>query len=222
MPSTVTVTAPPGGTATGIVTDDAAAAIALAADLITAQMAANTFLITGPGASTTNSLYAINNSIAELVGRLGATADVSKGLSKALSDLDVAITAMTSAVAVGNSLQASMIANQIKSNNFQVQATKEALIRTGQPVPEEPSMREQITENVKEGIIVTETAVVTGAITSQVAATVTTTGEMIAGTAVYKTITVWVKKAGDSIFQLLPESVQTALSKKSAQTGVPS
>ena len=145
MPTTVTMTGP--GTST--VTDDAAVAIAAFATEYKAAMLIQNKAITGNPAFpvpatlattfTPGSLGSIDSKLRIIAENLAAISDVSKGLASSISGLNSAIGAMSCTFSTGNALQASMIANQIQTNNHAVAAVNEALERTGQPKPTVPA-----------------------------------------------------------------------------------
>jgi hypothetical protein len=212
MPSTVTLTGP--GTAT--VTDDAAAEIIALTKSLEAQ---NLLLIGTP--SKPGSLYSIMNGLATITSNLGAVADVSKGLSKALSDLDVALSVMASAQSVQNSLTAALVANQIQTNNFQVAATKEALARTDQPEPVVPTVKEQLIQGAKDSITLTTAAATEGAIIQQVQTTAVHTAGMISETEIYKDIATWLKRQKDAFLTFVTPSAKSLANTQAAETGTP-
>jgi hypothetical protein len=146
MPSVVTLTGP--GTAT--VTDDAAAAI-------TAQ---------------TTALLVPLTKIANNLGTMGLNSVDLKNeivvLTSSLNELKLALGSITTMSAGTNAIIAMQAANQIKTNNFQVQATKDALTRTEQPLPVEPTVKEQLTTAVKDSATLMEVGQDEGFVVNQI------------------------------------------------------
>lgn len=216
MPFTITMTGP--GTTT--LADDTAAVLTTQMPLLIAALNAHGQAITGnatypfPAVAgqpfAPGTLGAIDADLAMIAKNMSSINDISKNLTTCVSDLNAAIGAMACTTNVGNSLQASLVANQIKTNNFQVAATKEALVRTGQPEPVVPTIKEQLTESVKDSITLTETAVAQGAVLAQATASLADLGTWITKTSVYQGAEEMLKKAKTWVTnQIWPPSVKT-------------
>ena len=146
MPSEVTLTGP--GTAT--IVDDAAAAIEL----------------------QTAAFEPVLIQIVNQLGNLGK-ANINlkneiRGLTDAVEGLKATVAGIPAAAASTNAILAMAAANQIKTNNFQMQATKDALARTGQPEPVMPGQKEQMTEGVKESTVLMEVGMAQGFAVAQI------------------------------------------------------
>lgn len=209
MPTTVTMTGP--GTTTII--DDAAAAITAQTNAVTTTMNTNTTALVSELVLIDAAINQINNNVAKLVER-------STMISKAISDLE----ATTSVSAAGqnslNALQATAIVNQIKTNNFQMAATREALIRTGQPEPTLPAFDDQLRESVNDAISLNTISMAQGTVTSFINSTISNTGSLIAGTEVFKGISSWLSKQKDVVLgAIIPPSAATVASNAAAQAG---
>lgn len=201
MPITGTMTGP--GTVTII--DDAAAAIAAQTAAIVAQ---NQLLIAAQNQ--------INNAI-------NVIADRSENSSKTLSDLNIAISGIAVSLSKMNVLIAASASNQIKTNNFQVQATKDALTRSGQPLPEMPPIAEQISETVTDSLSMNTAVTASGVLASYIQDSATAIGQWIASTAVYTTVEKWVSDQFDALTaSLVPPSPRTVQSNVNSMAGVPS
>jgi len=195
MPTVVTLTGP--GTAT--VTDDAAAAIILQ----TAEL---------------------ERFRAVVANNVGVMVDLKKeisALSDACNTLKTSIGSIATMSAGTNAIIAMQAANQIKTNNFQVQATKEALARTDQPVPVEPTVKEQLTTAVKDSAVLMETAQAEGAITNQINVMIGSFTTWIGGfLPSFTDVGEWIKRKYLAVIQPNPPSnAQDIATKLNSQAG---
>jgi len=209
---------PPGWTGqpfpeTFTVTTDIAAQIAKASTAIVGQINANTLLICG-GPGKPNSLWAINNTIANCTDFTAGITVRAKMLTKACQDLQVAVIAYTSAIQYTNQLLAMKTATTVKTNEFTLALSDEK--------PTVPSTFIQQRNAISEGTLHSGIAKVEGAITGSINSVITGAGSAIADTSIYKTIASWFSNAVDVIEKaILPSSVYTALKKTSSQTATP-
>jgi hypothetical protein len=206
MPSVVTMTGP--GTAT--VTDDAAVAITAQT---TALGAANTALIAAIGPPGPAAPGTLKGTLAAINDNLGRIADQDKAIAKALYDLNIAVGTMASAVSDTNATQSMLAANQIETNNFQMQVTKEALERAGLPEPKMPAFEEQMKTAVKNGISFSAISAANGAVQHFLKQTIVSTAQWIAGTAPYMAIEGYLKKIKDSILAVEVPSLESIKNK---------
>jgi hypothetical protein len=157
----------------------------------------------------------INKAVLELKNNTGVSA-------KALSDLQIAVASVATATASQTVIQAAAASNQIKTNNFQVQATKDALIATGQPVPQEPPIVEQLTTTIKDSLTMNGAAQAQGAITNFVTTQSAAIATWILTTETYKDITTYLKKAKDTIVaSIFPPTAKDVKSSTQAVAGIP-
>lgn len=193
MPSVVTMTGP--GTAT--VTDDAAAAILLQN---AQQLLWNTKIFAA--------LSQINNSLQTIK-------DNSKITAKATADLQIAIASVATATSSSTVIKAAEATSNIKKNNFEMQVTKAALIKTGQEVPVELPIVEQITTTIKDSMTMNAAAVAEGAVTNFVTTQAASIATWIVQTEVYRGITDYVKRAKDTlltaIFPPTPAAIESSV-----------
>jgi len=211
MPSVVTMTGP--GTAT--VTDDAA--IAITTVLTPAVVTGFTAIIAQIGnAEVPGTVLA---ELGQISYNLSRIADSDKAIAKALSDLNVAIGTISSAASESNAIQSMAVANQIKTSNFQIQATKDALKRADLPEPVVPEIKEQIKTAVTDGIEFGTIAAANGAINAAIKSTVQGTATWIAGTSAYQTIEGYLKQAKDSVLSIEVPSPASILSR--AKSAIP-
>jgi hypothetical protein len=197
MPSVVTLTGP--GTAT--VTDDAA--LAIGAQTLAIVSAIGSAEIPGT----------ISACLAEISANLGRIADQDKAIAKSISDLNIAVGTMAAASSENNSMQAMVAANQIATNNFQVAVTKEALTRAGIDQPTMPTLEDQMKTAVSDGVKFNIVATANGGITHFITSTITNTGQWIAGTAAYQTVSAWANKIKDSIASIEIPSAESLASR---------
>jgi hypothetical protein len=217
MPSVVTMTGP--GTAT--VTDDAAVAIGLQTAALTADLLALGIKLGGiPETPIPGTLVSIDAQLTNMNNTLNRIADHSKAISSQMSKLSVDIAGLGSATQQQTALQSMAIANQVQTNNFQVQATKDALKRAGLPEPELPPIEEQLKQTVKDGLTFGIIAREIGIFNQFVSNMLTDLGTWFAGTAVYKTVDKWVGDVKDSILSPEIPSLETIKSKAAAFLGI--
>jgi hypothetical protein len=210
MPTTVTQQGP----GTWTIIDDAAAAI-------TAQTAAVTSTMTANNTALIAELVFIDAAINQINNNLSALVDRSTLLTKAISDLEATSSVSAAGQSSLNALQATAIANQIKTNNFQMAATREALIRTGQPEPVLPTFDLQLEESVRDAISLNTISIAQGTVTSFINSTISNTGALIAGTEAYKGISAWLTRQKDTLVAaLIPPSASAAEKNAKAIAGV--
>ena len=183
-------------------------AVALA---ITAASTASVVKLTAIQAA----LVEVNKAVRELKNNTGVSA-------KALKDLQIAVSSVATATSSQTVIQAAAASNQIKTNNFQVQATKDALIATGQPVPVEPPIVEQITTTIKDSMQMNGIAVAQGAVTNFITSSAASIQVMITNTAVYKTVAGFLEESINTITSaILPPTAKDVASTATAVAGIP-
>jgi hypothetical protein len=203
------------GPGTATVTDDAA--IAITAVLTPAMTAGFTAIIAQIGnAEVPGTVLA---ELGQISYNLSRIADSDKAIAKAISDLNVAIGTISSAASESNAIQSMAVANQIKTSNFQIQATKDALKRADLPEPVLPGVKEQIKTAVTDGIEFGTIAAANGAINLAIKSTIQGTATWIAGTSVYQTVEGYLKQAKDSVLSIEIPSPASILSR--AKSAIP-
>lgn len=208
MPTFATLTGP----GTGVVTDDAAAVIV--STLIPVLQANYAAIIAQIGnAEMPGTLLA---DLAEINYNIGRIADSERAIQNSLAELNVNMMVMAAAAADNSANQAMLIANQIKTNNFQVQVTKDALKRADLPEPVLPELKEQLKTAVEDGINLGIAAKINGAVTSTINNISAYTLTMIQATETYKTAAAFSGKITEYIKSFLPPSVQKSISDKRA------
>lgn len=200
MPITGTMTGP--GTVT--IVDDAATAIGLQTTALTAQ---------------NERLIAAQNQMNNALNKMLDTAELS---SKSLSDVNIAIAGVAVALSKMNVIIAASASNQIKTNNFQVQATKDALERSGQPVPKQAPVADQLAESVADAVSMNAAVSASGVLISYIQDVATAIGSWLAATVAYKTVEEWVSKSFKSLTSsLVPPSPRAVQANAKAMAGDP-
>jgi cell pole-organizing protein PopZ len=200
MPITGTMTGP--GTVT--ITDDAAAAIQLQTELLLAQ---------------NERLIAVQN---QMNNALNNMLDKTELSSKSLSDVNIAIAGIAVSLSKMNVIAAASASNQIKTNNFQVQATKDALERSGQPLPKEVAVPDQLQESIQDALSMNTAVSASGALLSYIQDTTAAIASWISGTVVYTTVEKWVSESFNSLTNsLVPPSPRAIQSNVKAMAGDP-
>jgi len=200
MPTVATMTGP--GTIT--ITDDAAAAIALQTTALAGELV---FIYAA--------LSQINNSLQTLK-------DNSKITAKATSDLQIAIASVATATSSATVIKAAEASSNIKKNNFDMAVTKAALIKTGQTVPPEPPMIDQIKETITDSMTMNSIAVSEGAVTNFVTTQAASISTWILQTETYRSITAYVTKAKDTLLlALFPPTPAASASNAAVLSGSP-
>jgi len=186
-------------------------------DPVALAINAQTLALTKQLTAVHASLNEINKHVIDIKNNAGITA-------KAVSDLEIGVASIATATASQTVIQAAHASNQIRTNNFQVQATKDALTRTGQPLPVTPTTEDQITETITDSLTMNTIAITQGAITAYVVQQAAAIPTWIANTEVYKTISGFVGKAKDTILSgvgLLPKTPGDVASIAASTAGIP-
>jgi len=204
MPSVVTMTGP--GTAT--VTDDAA--VAIFNQTLAQQASFNSIIMQIGNTEVPGTLLAILSGINSSLANI---ADADKLIAKKLSDLNVSTGSVAVAQSSLTAVTAMAAASQVENNNFQKQATLEALKRADLPEPVLPPLPKQIETSVINGVALNQAAVAGGAVTSFITTNTVALGTWITGTKAYTTVAGWLSDAGDSILGVLPSSVSSLFAK---------
>jgi hypothetical protein len=214
MPSFVTMTGP--GTAT--VTDDAAAAIAAQTTALTGAITLAVTRIQGAPAIP-GTLFTIEAQLANINTTLGRIADTETLVKDQLYSLNIALGGLTSATSNNTAVMTMLAVNQIKTNNLQVQITKNGLKAAGIPEPAMPTIAEQIQTAINEALEFASLARVAGFFTNTLNGIITDISTFITGTEVYKTVAAKVEEFKQALLVVLPPSVASVKSAVASQTG---
>lgn len=211
MPTFVTMTGP--GTAK--VTDDTAVMIQqeLVPNLVIQFSALNETLgFTAPGKTPLPGT--VTAVLKEINYNLSRIADTEFLISTQMSNLTNAVDLMSASVIANTNIQTVSAANQITTNNFQTQVTKEALVRSGLPLPTMPSLTEQLKEAVKQGTELNVVSSISGAVTDAINSTVKSLTTLITATAAYRSVKSYIDSSVEALkVKLLP-------SKASLESGI--
>jgi hypothetical protein len=215
MPSFVTMTGP----GSAVISDDAALAIESQTVALTGAITEATVRIAGaPGVPGT--LYTIEAQLSNINTTLTRIADQDKIIANQMSKLNASLGSLTAATSAGNAMQSMVAASVIQTNNFQVQATKDALQRADLPAPTMPPLEDQLKDAVSNGLLFNTVARAQGAISNFLSSTLTDIETWIKGTAVYTSISKYLEEVKDSILSIELPSSASAASRASSQAGV--
>jgi hypothetical protein len=196
------------GPGTATVTDDAA--VAIFNQTLAQQASFNSIIMQIGNTEAPGTLLAILSGINSSLANI---ADADKLIAKKLSDLNVSTGSVAVAQSSLTAVTAMAAASQVENNNFQKQATLEALKRADLPEPVLPPLPTQIETSVINGVALNQAAVVGGAVTSFISTNTVALGTWITGTNAYTTVAAWLSEAGDSILGVLPSSVSSLFAK---------
>ena len=150
MPSFVTMTGP----GEAVITDDAAVEIALQTTIIAAAIATAVKDLKGlPGAGSkdTGSLGDIANKLNAINGNLSQLVTHSKNMSISIGKVETATASTASAARKSAAIQSIAAIDQIMTNEFQKQVTKDGLTRAGIKLPVLPDFLKIAEEKIKDG-----------------------------------------------------------------------
>ena len=183
MPTTVTMTGP--GTTT--IVDDAAAAIV-------AQTAA-----------LGGELLFMSTDLFYLRANLESYIEQQKAINKAISDIDVALQGLMSAISSQTVIVAAAASNQIQTNNFDNAVSNASAL-------DMPSLPEQLKEQIVGAGTIRTAATAQGTVTNYATEQAGRTVSWITGTETYKGTTGWIKRQIDALKSLIfppsPEEVE--------------
>jgi len=151
MPTFVNMTGP----GTAVVTDDAAVAITLQTELLTAAIitAVNDLKgIPGTGSASPGTLGDIANKLDAINGNLSLLARESKAMSAAIGKVETATASTASAARKSAAIQSVAAMDQIMTNEFQKQVTKDGLTRAGIKLPVLPDFFKIAEEKIKDAL----------------------------------------------------------------------
>lgn len=164
---------------------------------VTAAIGAQTLALTAP---VKGALPMIHGVLSQINQNTGDIADSAELIAKSISDMQIALGSISVATSNQAILQATAAASQIEKNNFDMQVTKDGLIRTNQPLPELPSINKQLEVGMVNASTLQAAAWAQGAVTNLVTEQGKALGSWIASTEVYTTVEGQIKKWRDQIF----------------------
>lgn len=200
MPITGNMTGP--GSVT--ITDDAAA-----------QITAQTAAFTAQNERLIGAQNQMNNALNSILDKTELSA-------KSLSDVNIAIAGIAVALSKMNVILAAAATNQIKTNNFQVQATKDALTRSDQPLPQELPVTDQIEVTIKDALVMNTSVSASGVLISYIQDVAGAIGAWLTATVAYTTVKKWISTSFQNLSSgLIPPSLRAKEANLKAISGDP-
>jgi hypothetical protein len=112
-------------------------------------------------------------------------------------------------------------ANTIKTNNFQMAVTKQGLETSGQKVPEQKSMLEQLKETVTDGLTFFQQVSVQNIVSTMITDSIREVGTWITGMAAYQSVSSWLTNLKDSFVAAITPSPKRTAATTAASAGLP-
>jgi uncharacterized protein YoxC len=166
-------------------------------------------------------LEMLRQSIAGVVDATGEIASQAKGTSKAISDLNSAIGSVKSAVTGATAVMQSVGASTIKTNNLMMDVTKQGLETSGQTIPEQKPMLDQLKETVVDGLTFHQQVSTQNVVSTMITDSINAVGGWITGMAVYQSVAGWATNLKDSfVAAITPDPKKTARTT-TASAGLP-
>ena len=155
-------------------------------------------------------LEMLRYSIAGVVDATGEIATHAKGTSKSVSDLNSAIGSLKSSVTGATAVMQSVGASTIKTNNLSMDVLKQGLETSGQKVPEQKPMLEQLKETVVDGITFHQQVSTQNVVSTMITDSINAVGGWITGMDVYQSVAGWLTKLKDTfVAAITPDPVKT-------------
>jgi len=167
-------------------------------------------------------LKQLQGTLADVVSALGSVSDNVKASSGAILSISDSVINASSAVNSAAVTQQAMAASVIKKNNLDTSITLQSMTNNGIPVPEQPSITDQLKDQLKEGSIMAQVAKAQGFITDQINSTISQATEAAKKILGVDRIIANVKKNIDAIITPTVKSAETVARNAAAAAGVPS
>lgn len=196
--------------ATVAVSEVAALQIAAAINAQTTAMQAQWTIQNAQTGLVITELFQLRQAIAGVVDATGEIATHAKGTSKSVSDLNSAIGSLKSAVTGATAVMQSVGASTIKTNNLSMDVLKQGLETSGQKVPEQKPMLEQLKETVVDGLTFHQQVATQNVVSTMITDSINAVGGWITGMAVYQSVAGWLTKLKDTfVAAITPDPVKT-------------
>ena len=193
-----------------VVSEVAALSIASAINAQTAAMTAQWEINNLNNVLLIAELERLRNSIAGVVNQTSKIADAASASSKAVSDLNSAIGSLKSSVTGATAVMQSVGASTIKTNNLSMDVLKQGLETSGQKVPEQKPMLEQLKETVVDGLTFHQQVATQNVVSTMITDSINAVGGWITGMAVYQSVAGWLTKLKDTfVAAITPDPVKT-------------
>ena len=207
--------------ATVAVSEVAALQIAAAINAQTTAMQAQWTIQNAQTGLVITELFQLRQAIAGVVDATGEIATHAKGTSKSVSDLNSAIGSLKSAVTGATAVMQSVGASTIKTNNLSMDVLKQGLETSGQKVPEQKPMLEQLKETVVDGITFHQQVSTQNVVSTMITDSINAVGGWITGMAVYQSVAGWLTNFKDSFVAAITPNPKRTADVGSAVAGLP-
>jgi len=204
-----------------VVSEVAALSIASAINAQTAAMTAQWEINNLNNVLLIAELERLRNSIAGVVNQTSKIADAASASSKAVSDLNSAIGSLKSSVTGATAVMQSVGASTIKTNNLSMDVLKQGLETSGQKVPEQKPMLEQLKETVVDGITFHQQVSTQNVVSTMITDSINAVGGWITGMAVYQSVAGWLTNFKDSFVAAITPNPKRTADVGSAVAGLP-
>ena len=203
------------------VSEVAALSIAAAINAQTAAMTAQWEINNLNNVLLIAELERLRNSIAGVVNQTSKIADAASASSKAVSDLNSAIGSLKSSVTGATAVMQSVGASTIKTNNLSMDVLKQGLETSGQKVPEQKPMLEQLKETVVDGITFHQQVSTQNVVSTMITDSINAVGGWITGMAVYQSVAGWLTNFKDSFVAAITPNPKGTADVAAASAGLP-
>lgn len=178
--------------------------------------------ITTQGVALTLEIERLRLTLATLTAAIGAVADSAKASSGAITSVAKAVGNASSAVSDAAVTQQAMASSVIKKNNLDTSITLQSMENNGVPVPEQPSMIDQIKSQLKEGAIISQVTKVEGFVKDKINSSISDATDWAKKAIGVDQIIDNVKKQADAIITPAVASAETIARNAAAAAGVTS
>jgi hypothetical protein len=148
-------------------------------------------------------------------------ADAAGASSKSISDLNSAMGSVKSAVTGATAIMQSVGASTIKTNNLMIDVTKQGLETSGQTIPEQKPMLEQLKETVVDGLTFHQQVSTQNIVSTMITDSINNVGKWITEMAVYQSVAGWLTKLKDSFVASITPNPKRTADVGSAVSGLP-
>ena len=180
---------------------------AAAVKALTSQLSA-LFASVTTQVGTANTPGTVLAALAEINENLARIADQKAAIVSDLNNLIIAVGTCTTNINAQNQIASTKLTNQIQFNNFFKQYNGET--------PELPEFKEQLTQSVKDGILLNDQSSKVGFFDKTIRSTLNSAAQWITGTEIYQTVGKYLNKIKDSIMAVVPTSLKSAASNAKA------
>jgi hypothetical protein len=177
--------------------------------------------ITTQGVALTLEIERLRLTLATLTAAIGAVADSAKASSGAITSVAKAVGNASSAVSDAAVTQQAMASSVIKKNNLDTSITLQSMENNGIPVPEQPSIIEQLKSQLKEGTIISQVNKVEGFVKDKINSSISDATDWAKKAIGVDQVIDNVKKQAEAIITPTISSVETTARNAAAAAGIP-